>query len=94
MTLEVDELTEISDFADAVHNGPDFMAEWARNRYPLYAEGWLFDPVAAHLEDSTGVCAVTFVINNSVSPFLEGTYGILTLSRQSDGKIYAELTDK
>lgn len=92
-TLPLDTVTTIATFKAATGNDPEFMAEWARNRYPMYNNGWLLQPVASHLEDAQGVCAVQFVVSSAVCPLVNETYGMLIVSRQSDGTIKAELND-
>lgn len=66
-------------------NPTSFMEEWAKNCYPLLCNGWMFNPVAAHVEDDDRVYAVTFVVNNAVVPDLEFTYGVMTLASQNGG---------
>lgn len=66
-------------------NPTSFMEEWAKNCYPLLCNGWMFNPVAAHVEDDDRVYAVTFIVNNAVVPDLEFTYGVMTLASQNGG---------
>lgn len=73
-------------------NPTSFMGEWARNGYPLLCNGWMFHPVACHVEDDNRVFAVTFLVNNAIVPDLEFTYGVMTLASQN-GIVTCEITN-
>lgn len=80
-------------FEELCGNPVSFIEEWAINKYPLLVNGWLFEPVASHVEDDNGVFAVTFVVNNAVVPDLGSTtYGMMTLSNEN-GIVSCDITN-
>lgn len=80
-------------FEELCGNPVSFIKEWALNGYPLLCNGWLFHPVAAHVQDDGHVYAVTFVVNNAVVPDLGNTtYGMMTLANEN-GIVSCDITN-
>lgn len=80
-------------FEELSGNPASFLKEWAINRYPLLCNGWLFEPVASHVQDADGVYAVTFVVNNAVVPDLGNTtYGMMTIASEN-GVVSCDITN-